>query len=80
METTDIQKVKEAVAVLIEHFDAVQVFCTRDESGELDGTVNIVWGGGNWFARYGHVKHWIAQEERRAGIEVEDEEGDEGEG
>lgn len=72
----DMERVKEAVRTLGEHFDAVQVFVTKEnEADEPDdrGTVNINYGSGNWFARYGHVLHWVTKCEERAREEVRDE-------
>jgi hypothetical protein len=62
---SDLAKVKAAASALGEHFDAVQIFATRHEAGELNGTVRVDFGVGNWFARFGHVVHWL-QRERRA--------------
>ncbi len=52
--------VQSHVAQLSEHFDNVQIFCTKTIE---DGTINIQYGSGNWFARYGHIKWWLHQEE-----------------
>lgn len=59
----DMKRVEEAVRILEEHFDTIQVFATRHEAGEKDGTVNINLGSGNWFARYGQVKEWCVRVE-----------------
>jgi len=59
----DLTKVKEACSVLIEHFDAVQIFATRKDGEGQEGTVNVQWGAGNYFARFGHVKVWLLKEE-----------------
>lgn len=66
----DLDRIKRAVAELGEHFDTVQVFATRCEDGTLDGTINISYGAGNWFARYGQVARWIAKEDESERIEV----------
>jgi hypothetical protein len=29
----------------------------------VDGTVNIHWGAGNYFARYGQIKQWMVSED-----------------
>lgn len=62
MKEQDMDRVKKAAHELIEHFDTVQIFCTRHESGELDGTVNVNFGKGNWFTRYGQVQSWFIKE------------------
>jgi hypothetical protein len=57
-----------------EHFDSVQIFVTRLESGELNGTVNINYGAGNWFTRYGQVNHWLVKSSEQARIDVRKDE------
>lgn len=61
----DLDRVKKATEALGEHFDSVHIFCTRHEPGTEDGTVNISWSAGNWFARYGQIKEWIIKAEER---------------
>lgn len=58
---------RKACEQLGETFDTVQIFVTRHEAGEHDGTINIHYGSGNWFARYGQVKNWMirADEQER---------------
>lgn len=58
----DLERVEKAAAALGEHFDTVQIFCTRQESG-AGGTVNVAFGQGNWFARFGHVQAWLETEQ-----------------
>lgn len=55
---------------LAEHFDSVQIFVTRHEGGEKNGTVNASQGAGNWFARYGQVKSWVIKQDECAREEV----------
>lgn len=60
---TDLERVKEAVRVLGEHFDTVQIFVTT-YNGDNDGTTrNINTGTGNWFARYGQILDFIKIQE-----------------
>jgi hypothetical protein len=63
----DIRRIDDAVAVLSEHYDTVQIFVTRydSQSGE---TMNLESGTGNWFARRGQVDDWLDWE----GCEDED--------
>jgi hypothetical protein len=63
MRNDDLKRVNEALNVLGEHFDSVHVFATRHESGELNGTIRISRGTGNYFARYGQIKSWVSVEE-----------------
>lgn len=62
-EYKDISLVKKALEQLGEHFDSVQIFCTRYEPEIEDGTIQVSKGIGNWFARYGSVKEWTIREE-----------------
>lgn len=57
---SDMEILGEFKAKLLEHFDTVQIFVTR-EKGEDSSTVNAHCGGGNWFARYGQVRNWMVQ-------------------
>lgn len=72
----DVVRCREAAKQLGEFFDSVQVFATRHESGELDATVNIHLGVGNWFTRYGQIKEWCLKEDERARISARDTEKD----
>lgn len=61
---------------LAEHFDSVQIFVTRksDNEQEPDGTVNIHFGRGNWFTRYGQIATWVLKADERSREEVRREE------
>lgn len=69
-EDKDVERLKAATASLGEHFDSVQIFCTRHESGEMDGTLKVKDGAGNWYARYGQIQEWLLIEEERARIQI----------
>ncbi len=56
----DTATLKKHVAMLEEHFDSVQIICTRREEA---GTIRADWGSGNWYARYGSVREWVLKEE-----------------
>ena len=49
-------QVDRAVAILMEHFDSVQIFVTRNTG---PSTRHISIGSGNWFSRYGQVVDWL---------------------
>lgn len=66
----DLARVKAACEDLIEHFDTVMIFTTRHESGELDGTVNVRYGLGNWFARKGQIEDWLLKEDEQTREQV----------
>lgn len=60
----DEKRVDDALRVLGEHFDSIQIFATRvNDNSEGGGTVHISKGIGNWFARYGHAKMWCNRSE-----------------
>lgn len=62
----DLERVKKATEALGEHFDTVHIFCTRHEPGIEDGTINISWSEGNWFARYGQIREWLIKADERS--------------
>lgn len=59
----DLTLIQKHVDQLGEHFDTVQVFCTRHMPAELDGTAIANRGTGNWHARFGQVREWVIYEE-----------------
>ncbi len=63
---SDMAFVQQHVDQLMEQFDSVQVFVTRHMPGEMDGTVSINLGAGNWFTRRGQTREWVIVEDERA--------------
>ncbi len=59
IETADKAILNKHVMLLREHFDTVQIFCTRVENGGY--TVQATDGRGNWFARLGQIWSWITR-------------------
>lgn len=57
----DMAIIKSHVNQLMEHFDSVHIFATRDHKKGV--TMNIQEGLGNWYARYGQVREWLLCEE-----------------
>jgi hypothetical protein len=57
-----MELIDSAFRTLSEHFDTVAIFCTRHIADDT-GTVKWHRGGGNWYARYGHIKSWVLYEE-----------------
>lgn len=70
----DLKMVEDAANALAEHFDSVQIYTTRYEPAVEDGTVNIAFGVGNFFTRYGQVIEWIAKQDERSRESVRKEE------
>ena len=62
--------VDQAIAILGEHFDTVQVFVSRHDGGAKGGTITLNAGNGNWHARVGQVCEWVIQVEERQRMEV----------
>lgn len=68
----DMALVRKHLDLLSEHFDTVQIFCTRynpnkTTDSDEDGTTSRVnMGIGNFFARYGLVAYWLEHEKPRA--------------
>lgn len=56
----DRAEVKRHVVALMEHFDTVQIFCTRHHGKVNDSsTYHVQNGDGNYFARVGQVTEWL---------------------
>ena len=66
--------IEHAKALLSEHFEAVQIFASRDEGG---GTMHVETGSGNFYARYGQIREWLDGAEERTRVEVRAEMEDE---
>lgn len=69
----DNERVMAALQTLIEHFDTVQIFVTRHEAGRCDGTIHVIHGEGNYFARLGQISEWVVQERERARCKLRNE-------
>lgn len=68
-EREDLTILKNHSAQLMEHFDTVQIFCTRNRGNEC-GTVRAAYGAGNWFARYGQIACWLKTQDEETRKEV----------
>lgn len=69
-----------ALAILAEHFDAVQILVTWNEDGE---SKDMASGSGNWYARLGLARAMLLRdklEERRYYRRNEEPEDDEDDG
>lgn len=69
----DMNRVNAACEALGEHFDTVQIFVTRHDAYERDGTVSIALGRGDWFSRYGKVQEWMIRQDERTRKDVREE-------
>ncbi len=61
------ERLRRACQVLIEHFDAVQIFASRDVAGS--GTLGLHCGVGNFYTRRGQVSDWIVKQDEVARME-----------
>lgn len=59
----DMKRLDDAMAVLSEHFDTVQIFVTRYDGGADKGTTRASKSCGNFFARYGQIRQWLIAED-----------------
>ena len=73
----DESLVEKTARELGEHFDTVQIFCTRHDSGSEGGTIHVTKGVGNYFARYGQCREWLVKEEEETRVRARKESGDE---
>jgi len=55
----DQKLVREMVGKLLEHYDSVQIFVTR-QNGEKQVTESFETGGGNFFAHMGQIHEWCS--------------------
>jgi hypothetical protein len=76
IESGDLERVKAAAEKLGEHFDSVQILCTRHEPAVARGTVNINFGVGNWFTRYDQAREWLVKCDEGIRSEVRDLNGE----
>ena len=76
MHTTDDDEkiINSALDMLVEHFDTVQIFCSRHEANKENGTVGFQAGRGNMYAREGQIKSWLTKHKERLKEEVRNEE------
>ena len=59
------QILRQAADGLMEHFDTVQLLVTKHvpEDKDLDGTVSLHIGRGNYYARFGQVIDWLTKQD-----------------
>lgn len=56
------------VAFLMEHFDSVRIFVTRNERDGCTMVCNR--GRGNFYASLGQIKEWVIMQDARARTEI----------
>ena len=60
-----LKAMEEALAKLRDHFENVQIFCSRlDPDGSCD-TQRLILGKGNMYARVGQVRDWLTMAEEQ---------------
>lgn len=65
----DLDRIKEHVTQLAEHFDTVHIFVTRHEEGDI-GTTNASWCHGSYFTRRGQIEDWVIKQDERTRLEA----------
>lgn len=62
----DIARLQEHCRQLREHYDSVQIFCTREDTDPVKGgrlgTSRFHSGSGDFYARWGYTKLWVEGE------------------
>lgn len=76
MQQEDDDRINRAMNDLGEHFDTVQIFCTRHEPAIQGGTVSANAGTGHWFARFGQIQLWVEEQKAIARARALNEEND----
>lgn len=66
-EKRDIALLDGAVANLMEHFDAIQIFATRFVGGQTESCQR---GGGNWYARKALTRDWVLRSDQQEICEI----------
>lgn len=64
-EDSEQKLIEDHVNRLMEHFDTVQIFVSRQDTEE-NVTHSRDSGAGHWYARYGQVNEWIIVQDERA--------------
>lgn len=59
----DKQRVQDAINVLIEHFDAVQIFACRYEANNDNNTLTVSHGQGCYHSRIGMAREFVLYED-----------------
>ena len=77
-EDSDMKLLHQAADQLIEHFDSVQIFASRHDMANDDGTLDCTAGRGNWLARRGQVREWMLKQDEASRADARKEHDDAG--
>lgn len=72
----DVKNIDEIVGKLLEHYDSVRIFVSRQD-GEKQVTTSVDRGGGNFYAQLGQVADWLTVQNtktKKAVMETKEEE------
>lgn len=69
----ELGRLKNAVAILSQHFEAVQIFATAKDPADEKIYLTYNHGSGNWYSRYGLVREWITLEDERSRLRAREE-------
>lgn len=61
----DIKRVEGVAKALMEHYDSVQIFVTRQDGYEQT-TMELKAGYGNFYARLGQIQTWLTRQDEEA--------------
>jgi hypothetical protein len=51
--------VTDFISKVSEHVDSVTVFINKRRDDGKDGTLHMINGSGNWYARFGQIADWV---------------------
>jgi hypothetical protein len=68
----DLERLQSAARALGEHFDSVQIVCTRHDPIQQGGTVITHAGVGNWYARFGSIRSWLVHNDESMRLDERD--------
>ena len=71
------RKVDEAIRMLMEHFDCVQIFCQTYHPGADGGTHHVERGDGNWYARMSQLDTWLIEQKEIIKCQVRKQQSEE---
>ena len=66
----ELEMLVKAARNLSEHFDSVQIFASRYQPNDGEGTTLTMDSGvGNWHTRYGQVREWLIKADEQGRID-----------
>lgn len=57
--TAEIEMLKQTVQKLMEHFDSIHIFASKQDEAGAGGTLTFQRGAGHWYMRHGQIHEWM---------------------